>query len=176
MRFRLVALALTAPIVVAVVAASIALAGGQSELSAVRAATDEYHELAVAKAAGYTTELAQTADFGGGTCVANGAQGAMGIHMLSSVDATLDPTRPEALLYEKQNDGSFKLTGVEYVVAEKTATGADVPRPQLYGQQFADTNLARFGAPTVNVWTLHAWIWKPNPGGMFDPWNTRVTC
>ena len=99
----------------------------------------------------------------------------MGIHMLDNrangrLDATLDPANPEALLYEKRNNGSFKLTGVEYIVA------GSAPRPQLYGQWFSDTNLARFGAPEVNVWTLHAWIWKPNPGGMFDPWNTRVTC
>ena len=54
--------------------------------------------------------------------------------------------------------------------------GSALPRPELYGQPFADTNLARFGDPSANVWTLHAWVWKPNPGGMFDPWNTRVTC
>jgi hypothetical protein len=30
--------------------------------------------------------------------------------------------------------------------------------------------------PSTNVWTLHAWVFKPNPGGMFDPWNTRVSC
>jgi predicted ATPase len=46
----------------------------------------------------------------------------------------------------------------------------------LYGEPFADTNLARVGDPSTNVWTLHAWLWKPNPGGMFDPWNTRVSC
>jgi hypothetical protein len=92
------------------------------------------------------------------------------------LDATLDPVNPEALLYERRNDGTLKLTGVEYIVAQHTATGAPVPRPSLYGQQFADTNLARFGDPSTNVWTLHAWVFKPNPGGMFDPWNTRVSC
>jgi hypothetical protein len=148
--------------------------GGQSSLDAVRDATAPYHDIEAARDAGYTVELAQTADFGGGTCIANGAEGAMGIHLLSPgrLDGTLDPTQPEALLYEKRNDGSYKLTGVEYVVAGG-------PRPELYGQQFADTNLGRFGSPSVNVWTLHAWIWKPNPspvGGIFAPWNPRVTC
>jgi hypothetical protein len=172
---------LVVPVVGAVAAASIALAGGQDQVAALRNATASYHDLARAKAAGYITELPQTAAYGGGTCVASGSEGAMGIHMLDTraggrLDATLDPVNPEALLYEKRNNGSFKLTGVEYVVAQKTATGAPVPRPELYGQPFADTNLARFGDPNTNVWTLHAWVWKPNPGGMFDPWNTRVTC
>ena len=79
------------------------------------------------------------------------------------LDGTLDPADPEALLYERRNDGTLKLTGVEYIVAG----GA---RPALR-QDFADTNLARFGNPDANVWTLHAWVWKPNPDGMFDPWN-----
>ena len=174
MRFR--AFAFVLPVAVAVVVAGIAMAGGgQDDLATVRNATAKYHDIDAAKAAGYITELPQTAAFGGGTCVANGSEGAMGIHMLDTrpngrLDGTLDPANPEALLYEKRNDGTFKLTGVEYIVAQS------VPRPQLYGQWFADTNLARFGDPSTNVWTLHAWLWKPNPGGMFDPWNTRVTC
>jgi hypothetical protein len=158
----------------AVVASSIALAGGQDDLAPLRNAIAPYHDVAAARAAGYVTELPQTAAFGGGTCIANGSQGAMGIHLVDTrpggrLDGTLDPTQPEALLYERRNDGTLKLTGVEYIVGG----GA---RPELYGQPFADTNLARFGQPTVNVWTLHAWVFKPNPGGMFDPWNTRVSC
>jgi hypothetical protein len=177
----LLIVALVLPVIGAVVASSIALAGGQDELTPLRNAIAPYHDIAAAKAAGYVTELPQTAAFGGGTCIANGSQGAMGIHQLDTrvggrLDATLDPVNPEALLYERRNDGTLKLTGVEYIVAEHTATGTPVPRPSLYGQQFADTNLARFGDAATNVWTLHAWVFKPNPGGMFDPWNTRVSC
>jgi hypothetical protein len=154
--------------------AGFAAAGGQSSLADLRDATAAYHDVEAARAAGYTIELPQTAAFGGGTCIANGAAGAMGIHLLSPgrVDGTLDPTSPEALLYERRNDGSLKLTGVEYIVAGG-------PQPTLYGQAFADTNLARFGDPSTNVWTLHAWVWKPNPSeplGIFNPWNPRVSC
>ena len=97
--------------------------GGQDDLATVRDATAKYHDIDAAKAAGYITELPQTAAFGGGTCVANGSEGAMGIHMLDTrpdgrLDGTLDPANPEALLYEKRNDGTFKLTGVEYIVAQ----------------------------------------------------------
>jgi hypothetical protein len=173
MRLR-VLLITSLPVLATIVVAS-ALGGGQSELSSVRQATDRYHDIQTAIDAGYVTELPQTAAYPGGTCVSNGTEGAMGIHMLDTrpngrLDSTLDPANPEALLYERRNDGSLKLTGVEYIVAQS------VPRPQLYGQRFDDTNLARFGDPNTNVWTLHAWIWKPNPDGMFDLWNTRVSC
>ena len=95
--------ALVLPVVAAVVASSIALAGGQEELAPLRDAIAPYHDIAAAKAAGYVTELPQTDAFGGGTCIANGSQGAMGIHQLDTrpggrLDATLDPVNPEALL------------------------------------------------------------------------------
>jgi hypothetical protein len=172
MRLKVLIVALL-PVVAVTVAAS-ALGGGQNELSSLRQATAKYHDLQTAIDAGYVTELPQTAAFGGGTCIADGAEGAMGIHMVDTrpngrLDGTLDPTEPEALLYERRNDGTVKLTGVEYIVAGGS-------QPELYGQDFADTNLARYGDPATNVWTLHAWVWKPNPGGMFDPWNTRVSC
>jgi hypothetical protein len=173
MRLRVLLVASLPVIAFAIVAS--AFGSGQSELAPLRQATASYHDLGAAIAAGYVTELPQTAAFGGGTCIASGAEGAMGIHMVDTrpngrLDGTLDPADPEALLYERRNDGTLKLTGVEYIVAQT------VPRPRLYGQLFDDTNLARYGDPATNVWTLHAWVWKPNPDGMFDPWNTRVTC
>jgi hypothetical protein len=169
MRLRVLAVALL-PILASTVVAS-AVGAGKSELTSLKQATAKYHDLQTAIDAGYTVELPQTEAFGGGTCIANGAEGAMGIHMLSPgrIDTNLDATDPEVLLYERRNDGTLKLTGVEYVVGGSS-------QPSLYGQQFADTNLGRYGDPATNVWTLHAWVWKPNPDGMFDPWNTRVTC
>jgi hypothetical protein len=152
-----------------------AAGGGQSSLADLRNATAKYHDIDVAKAEHpLAVELEQTAAFGGGTCIADPNAGAMGIHLLlrDRVDGNLVPTEPEALLYEKRNNGSYKLTGVEYVVAGG-------PQPHLYGQDFADTNLGRFGDPATNVWTLHVWAWKPNPTpvlGIFAPWNPNVTC
>jgi hypothetical protein len=144
-------------------------------LADLRAATAKYHDIEVARALHDEVELAQVPPFGTGTCIENlSGDGAMGIHLLlqDRVDGTLVPSEPEALLYEKRNDGSYKLTGVEYVVAGEA-------RPTLYGQAFDETNLARFGNPGATVWTLHAWVWKPNPDsirGIFAPWNTRVSC
>ena len=140
-----------------------------------RAATAKYHDIGVARALHDEVELTQVPPFGTGTCIENLAgDGAMGIHLLlrDRLADGLVPTEPEVLLYERRNDASYKLTGVEYVVG-----GAS--QPVLYGQAFDVTNLARYGDPGTTVWTLHSWIWKPNPDpdrGLFSPWNTEVSC
>lgn len=170
----LIALAAALP-VLGIAGFAAAGGGGESDLAAVRNATAAYHDIDVARRAGYDTELAL---FGTTTtCISNGSTGAMGIHMVSSVDGTLDETHPEALLYEKRNNGSFKLTGVEYILpigSSPPPAGATPPR--LFGQDFNVTDATGFfGKPTF-LWTLHVWIWKPNPAGIFESWNTRVTC
>lgn len=177
MRFKALAIAML-PVLAIILVAS-ALGGGTSEVSALKQATAEYHDVQAARDAGYVTELPQIADppYGGGTCIVDviaPIDGAMGIHLVDTrpggrLDGTLDASDPEALLYERRNNGTLKLTGVEYIVAG----GA---RPSLYGRQFDTTNLARYGDPATTVWTLHAWVWKPNPGGMFTQWNDRVSC
>ena len=178
MKLKVLVIALLPVLAITLVAS--ALGGGKSEVSALKQATAKYHDVEAAIAAGYITELPQTTNppYTGGTCIVDvkpPLEGAMGIHMVDDrpggrIDGTLDPTEPEALLYERRNDGTLKLTGVEYIVGG----GA---RPSLYGQQFDETDLERYGAPLGTlVWTLHAWVWKPNPSGMFEQWNDRVTC
>jgi hypothetical protein len=174
MRTRILA-AVAVLVPVLAVAGFAAAGGGKSSLADVRAATAKYHDIGVARAAHDEVELDQVPPFGTGSCIANlQGPGAMGIHLLlqDRLDGTLVPNEPEVLLYERRNNGSYKLTGVEYVVAGG-------PRPTLYGEQFDPTNLARYGSPEADVWTLHAWIWKPNHDpdrGIFAPWNTRVSC
>lgn len=176
------------PLLIAIVAAlpvfgiaGYAAAGGQSELAAARDATAAYHDLDTAVAAGYDFELPDTS---GETCIANlddPSQGAMGVHMvnLGLLDATLDPTQPEALVYEKRNDGTLKLVALEYVVfqaAWEAEHGAG-SRPSLFGVEFDPNPGTRFGLPPF--FALHAWIWKPNPTpltGIFAAWNPRVAC
>ena len=153
--------------------AGYAAAGGQSDLAAVRDATNPYHDIGVARNAGYTTELAL---FGTTTtCISNGTEGAMGIHMVSSVDGTLDETHPEALLYEKRNDGSFKLAGVEYIVPQSLWDAAHSSPPSLFGQTLKlipEPN--RYGIPPF--YEIHAWTEKANPAGDHADFNPRVVC
>ena len=166
-----VTLALVVPVALAIVGFASA-GGGQSSFEEVRNATAAYHDIAVARAAHDAVELPQVQPYGEGTCIANlNGPGAMGIHLLlrDRLDEELVATEPEVLLYEKRNNGTYKLTGVEYVVAGEA-------QPELFGQPLAPTNLGRYGSPDANVWTLHAWIWKPNPAGILNAWNARVSC
>ena len=133
MRLRVLVIVVL-PALVAALGVGVALAGGgQDEVAALRNATAKYHDIEVARAAGYITELPQTAAFGGGTCIANGAEGAMGIHLVDTrpvdeggrLDGTLDPdagaqtraalARVDALLREAGTDKSRLLWAEVYL-------------------------------------------------------------
>ncbi len=151
--------------------------GGPPSLDPVRDATVRYHNIQVAKKQGFK-ELSL---YGTNTsCIANGAKGAMGIHMVNSSrvgDGKLRATEPEALLYEKRSNGTYRFTGVEYIRpigSEAPASGTAAPT--LLGRKMNVTDAeAFFGSPTY-LYTLHAWVWKPNPTGLFSSWNTQVSC
>jgi hypothetical protein len=149
----------------------------QSGLSEVRAATAGYRNVEAARAAGYTLELK---DVYKKACIANlnePVAGAMGVHMVNPdlLDGVIDPLQPEALVYERKSDGSLKLAAVEYVAFK----AAHRTQPKLFSVPF-DSNLgSRFFKPANPFWSLHAWVWKPNPstlGGVFAPWNPKVSC
>jgi hypothetical protein len=151
-----------------VVGLASAASNGRSDAAKAASATTKFHELQVALDNGYE-KLPAVNQQGG--CASSGA-GAMGVHYLkgSEVDGNLDAQKPEVLVYEPQANGRSKLVALEYVVP------GNLPKPSLFGQEFTLTNLAPYGNPDANVWTLHAWIWKPNPSGLLQPWNPRVTC
>ena len=169
--------------------AGFAMAGGESSLAEARNATAPFHDLATARAAGYTVELHDTSDQ---ACIADlgtPSAGAMGVHMVNMGllddpttatpfdDTTLDPTRPEALVYERRNNGTLKLVALEYVVfqaAWKSVHGANAGPPTLFGVPFDSNTGARFNLPPF--YALHAWVWKPNPTDMFFAWNPKVSC
>ena len=39
----------------------------------------------------------------------------------------------------------------------------------LFGKKFLQND-------TFQLWGLHAWVWKENPGGVFASWNPKVNC
>ena len=161
----------------------LALAGyaaASSERSAsaqAASATAAFHDLGAAKAVGYTVHVQ---DLSGATCIANGAVGAMGDHFANGSllldKGVIDASAPEALVYEQRNDGTYKLVALEYIVfkADWEAAGHASP-PVLFGRQFDFTNTPnRYGLP--QFYSLHAWIWKPNPSGLLYAWNPDVSC
>ncbi|HET6910335.1 MAG TPA: hypothetical protein VFH54_13420 [Mycobacteriales bacterium] len=125
----------------------------QAQLAQVRAATAAYHSIPAAENDGYIKFL---------PCFDDAQLGGMGQHWLlpAALGAPLDPAHPAALVYEPRSDGSYQLVAVEYVVPGD----ADMTPPHLLGRDF--TYLSSLG-----VWKLHAWIWRPNPSGMFADYN-----
>jgi len=95
--------------------------------------------------------------------------GTMGFHYANPqlLDASLDPLKPEAMLYEPVRGDGFKLVGVEYLVPY-TAWTSSTP-PMLFGQSFLRNDV-------FSVWALHFWIWTENPSGYFSDWNPLVSC
>ena len=167
MRKRLVILA---AVVLPLVVVGLAIAAGAFD--GAKSATARFHDLNKAKAAGYTV---QVFDAAGITCIAQPGQGAMGIHMLkpSLLDGTIDAETPELLVYEPRNDGTLKLVALEYLVFVGDWKGSSPP--SLFGRQFDLVPAGnRYGLPPF--YALHAWIWKPNPSGILNAWNPRVSC
>ena len=155
-----------------------AASGRPSGLAAARAATARFHSLRVAKAAGYTVLVADTA---GLTCIADPGMGAMGFHYLDPklLDGSVSATTPEILVYAPDPNGRLHLAALEYLVKradwDTAHGGPDAAPPSLFGQTFNFTPAGnRFGLP--DFYSLHAWIWDPNPSGMFAMWNPRVSC
>lgn len=84
------------------------------------------------------------------------------------VDGGLDVTKPEALIYEPQEDGSMAFVGVEFAVPFAVLP-PEAEAPELFGQTF----LHNFGD---ELWMLHVWVGRHNPEGIFATWNPRVSC
>jgi hypothetical protein len=170
-------LLLAAVLTVTIASAAVPAAGADraSGLQEAVRATAALHDVADAQAAGHVVVVS---DLSGATCIAQPGEGAMGVHYLNPnlVDSSVDAATPEALVYEPQDNGRLKLVALEYLVfrADWEAAGNSEP-PTLFGRTFdLVTSPNRYGIP--DFYALHAWIWKPNPAGMFAMWNPRVQC
>lgn len=140
---------------------------GQSDLAAVRQFTAGLSTPAKAAAAGWFDSGLPCFDNPG----TGDNNGGMGLHWLREApdNAEPDPARPEALVFETRPNGKQKLVAVEYVV--DYASWPSAQPPMLFGQPFTTVTLPG----GLVVYKLHAWIWKPNPNGMFADYNPRVT-
>ena len=93
----------------------------------------------------------------------------MGHHYMKAAlkDGKFDPSRPEILVYEKHENGHFQLVAVEYAIPIDL-TPNKAPEG-FYGKADIWDRNAGFG-----LWLLHAWVWKKNPDGVFNPTNPLV--
>jgi hypothetical protein len=122
-------------------------ASGQANLAALRHATARFHDVGTARASG-RVDLHLCFDH-------------MGQHFANPdtfSDGVLDPLDPEAMVYADDGTGHLRLVAVEWV---STTPGEVMDMPLHFN---AD----------LGVWVLHAWIWSPNPDGMFADMNPRI--
>lgn len=138
------------------------------DLAALRASTARYHDFLEGTAEGRWTVTVPFPPAAPECMVDTEGEydGAMGYHFLNPLNVgSQDPARPAALIYEPEKDGSMRLVGIEFI-----SGGAESdPAPVLFDQPFEWNS--RFG-----VWTLHVWVWRYNPNGLFAAWNPMVTC
>jgi hypothetical protein len=166
-----VALGLAATLATVAAAVPVALAEGTGDdpLQQVRDATRRYRNVDSAIDAGYVQFLG---------CVHEPLAGSMGIHFVNGTlagDTTLEPTSPEALIYEVQPNGRLALVGVEYIVFQEAWDASHDQPPSLFGQPLMLVpSPNRYGIPAF--YALHAWAWKANPTGPFMDWNPKVLC
>jgi hypothetical protein len=152
----------------------------QVQLAAAKRATARYRDIDVARADGYiqVTQFIPT----------------LGLHLakLSQYSKPFDPTTPSVLLYEPDGTGEPELVGVAYSLKKSSET----PPEGFAGSSdhwHYHRNLCFLLNGTVTItptladcsarngifqketnWLLHAWIWKPNPAGVFVETNFSV--
>ena len=113
-------------------------------------------------------------------CVSGPDTGAMGVHLVLPsriASGVLDPTQPQALIYEPMANGAMRLVGVEFIVLASVweASHPASSVPALEGNllnYIAAPN--RYGLPAF--YEIHVWAWQDNPQGSYADWNTQVTC
>jgi hypothetical protein len=127
-------------------------------VATLRRATARYHDVDAAVADGFV--LLHPCESRPG----EGPVGALYVHFARLLDGVVDPSLPDALLYEPRGDGRPRLVGVELAVLD-----AGQAAPTLLGHRFQPEE--EFG-----VFALHAWVWSHNPEGMFAEANPRISC
>lgn len=126
----------------------------------VRQATARFSSTTQAALAGYAEAS---------PCVAQAGLGGMGVHWanVGLVDPVFEPLQPEAVLYAPKRNGGLELVALEYIVIDIGQTA-----PTFESQPF-DVG----GAPLpVPHWSLHVWVHRENPAGLFAPFNPTVVC
>ena len=125
------------------------------ELQQAKAATARYRDLKNAEKDGYVDINVVTEN--------------MGYHYMknSLVDAEFDIRKPEILVYNKNDKGKIELVAVEYAVPISLS-------PNAAPTGFTGDNDVWSKNTDFGLWLLHAWVWKCNPNGVFNPTNELV--
>ena len=157
--------------VAALTAMGLALAVGASAqasvLQKVHTVTARYQSLGQATRAGYVPFY---------RCAEEPGVGTMGQHYVNFDlvgDPAIDPLRPEALVYEPQANGKYRLVALEWVRVGPVTN----PAPTVLGRPMLHVGSGnRYGIEPDGFYERHYWLYKANPDGAFADWNPRVSC
>ena len=162
------------------VAPSAAYAQGTAlpaELQSVRKLLDKYNDPIVAVHDGFLSTLGCVEYPKGGTEGAmQYAPGGMGVHFINmgNVGPTLDPAKPQVLIYEPVGD-KLRLVAAEWFVPAQLA---GEKRPSIFGKELQGPMEGHkpLMPAEVHHYDLHVWLWKTNPEGVYSPTNPAVKC
>ena len=137
----------------------------RKELAQARRATAKYHNITNAINDGYID-----AEF---------LLGGVGCHMINldlvfGDNGEIDLTKPELLIYATEDcaegaDGQSELRAIEYI---RPCNGICDESNLPEGFSGDDDVWEVFGQNIF--WTLHAWVWRHNPDGVFVKINPRI--
>jgi hypothetical protein len=136
-------------------------------LTTVHRVTARYQSVGQALKAGYEPFY---------VCAEQPGVGTMGQHFVKFSlvgDPAIDPLQPEALVYEPQANGTYKLVALEWVrVGPETAVV-----PHVLGQPMLHVGSGnRYGIEPDGFYQRHYWLYRDNPSGTFADWNPSVSC
>lgn len=179
------------PLLVCVVAGALVLPGvlgGQvrqsgepelsGELASVRSALDKYRDPLAAVRDGFLSTLS-CIDFPAGGVDGETAfkPGAMGVHFVNmgNVGPTLDPAKPQVLIYEPAGD-SLRLVAAEWFMPAQLVKEGE--HPQIFGQRMQGPMPGHepIMPAALRHYDLHVWLWRENPHGVFSTTNGAMQC
>jgi hypothetical protein len=147
------------------------------ELEHARAALDKYRDPVVAVHDGYFSTLGCVEyPKGGAEGTMQYAPGGMGVHFLNLqlIAPTLDPARPQVLIYEPDGD-KLRLVAAEWFLPTQAAPQGP---PSIFGKQLEGPMEGHHPLMPEGLhhYDLHVWLWKNNPAGVFSATNPAVKC
>ena len=148
-----------------------------AELQSVRALLDKYNDPIVAVHDGFLSTLGCISYSKGGS---EGSMqypaGAMGVHFINmqNVGPTLDPAKPQVLIYEPVGD-KLQLVAAEWFMPAELAGGK---APSIFGKELQGPMEGHkpLMPEGLHHYDLHVWLWKTNPAGVYSPTNPAVKC
>jgi hypothetical protein len=146
------------------------------ELQHARAGLEKYQDPIVAIRDGYFSTLACVEYVKGGAGSIHYTPGGMGVHFLNLqvISPTLDPAKPQVLIYEPVGD-RLRLAAAEWFVPTEVAGTA---HPAIFGQKLQGPMEGHVPLQPKGLhhYDLHVWLWKDNPAGVFSPTNPAIKC